>query len=377
LGISTQAEVARIVTYIPQQLGWEVPEKAKEDDKQFHPSPVQKTYRRALEIIESYVQGDSYGWNPENLAKFIISAEETAQLESELEEEPEESEDIIDTVSGPKPSAGPQLSTGPSLNDQKSTQTPGAGPSLGPKLQTGPKLDTGTSGPKMPTLKSPEETDLDNLDQETDRDSNKSEDESDDEEDNNEVNEDIQEQKVNKLLQELTEMERVDVVVSRIPRLFGPTVKEPVIRYCEGIRLQRLSIVGAGKQPISWINPLDAARSMIIMGDPSIDFDYYQYNVNGFTASCTEILKELDRVNHSNVKLTHKFLITQRMKHWIKSIFSVLGIKNNNSYYNYLRYNSSQTFDDSRARKEWDWEPKYSFQQTMKDSLNWYLNTST
>jgi nucleoside-diphosphate-sugar epimerase len=128
-------------------------------------------------------------------------------------------------------------------------------------------------------------------------------------------------------------------------------------------------------QPISWINPLDAARAMIILADTNLSFSRLQYNINGFTASCIDLLEKLDELNHSNLKLKTRILLFQKFKHWFKKVLTLVGKSNDRRYYLHLAYNTRQTFDDTHARKEWNWEPKYDLEKTLKDSLNWYLNT--
>lgn len=379
LGIATQAQVKRIVTYLPQQMGWDIPDNSDEETLPQNSSPMHRSLKQSLKIIKSYHEGEDYGWNPENLAKFIRSAEETSKS-TEASEDGPLGDELNETgsnnnKSGPKgpqmssPSSGPKLSTpssGSSLSGPKMPNTTESGPSTGPKMPTqlsnsqetvsGPQL---SAGPKPST---PQSDTTPNSTQETNNTSTTVEDQV---EKSNEVE---------TLIEEIQELDRINIVLARIPRLLGPSVQEPVVRFCEGIRLQRLTITGSCKQQISWINPLDAARAMIILADDSIEFTRLQYNINGFTASCIEILNKFDEINHSNLQLRIKPLFIERVKHWIKSVLSFIGFSNDRAYFRYLAYNTRQTFDDSQARKEWNWEPKYDLEKTVKDSLNWYLN---
>lgn len=50
-----------------------------------------------------------------------------------------------------------------------------------------------------------------------------------------------------------------------------------------------------------------------------------------------------------------------------------LGFNIEDPYYYYLRFNRKQTFDDSRARKDWNWEPKYNMEKSCQDAMNWFL----
>ena len=162
------------------------------------------------------------------------------------------------------------------------------------------------------------------------------------------------------------------LIIARISRFYGPFDYSITKKICQAIRLQRMTIVGKLRKKISWINPLDAGRAMIIMGDDKVKQG--QYNISGFEATGSELIDTLEQINYSKTKIRRKFFFIANIKAKIKLKVSELGFINRIEFDEIYGLNRSQVFSVTKAQSAWSWKPKYDLIITSKDSLNWFVN---
>ena len=358
LGIASLSKVQKIVIAFPQALGYDLPKTADENELGKTVSPIQKTLRNARETALNYINDESFGWAKTNIAKFAKQAEE-AELRRKEQEAQEKAKEDADTSneedtdsdsSNGGSSSGPSMpSSGPSLGGSSSGPSmPSSGPSLG-----GSSTDGSVSN--LDDVNNSSELELSDTDKVND--DSPSEEEVDTFEDEQ--------------LHEL-KLDRVPLILARLGRIFGPFDPDLTSQYCKGVRLQRMEVFGEIDYQISWINPIDGARAMIILGDPKTEIKPGEFLVNGFNASPREILKTLDKINHSTIDLTINPITKERYKHYLKSIVSKLGFKVEDNYYHYLSFNRRQVFNDYKVRNAIGWEPNYGLKRTAKDAFNWF-----
>lgn len=364
LKIGNEKEVKKIISYIPQKITWDVPLNADEETILIASTDYQKSLLSTLAVAENYMEGKNYDLLQVTNESLKESNEPTLPTAP-----PEEVEvdDEDDSDNGGSEIENSILSHNEEINDENET-APIAPPTLGVEESTGinpPSL----GGPKL-------ESDL----------SQKIESDSEVRPEANPENEDENEEDLLHYDEESNEIETtqinndeildldtsVPLVIARIARFYGPFDEGITKSYCKAIRLQRIKVIGKLKNQISWINPLDAGRAMIIMGDTKVTQN--QYNIIGFNATVMELLIELGNVNHSKTKIRKRFYFTQSLIIKIKSVLGKAGILKQINYEEVFGRNKTQVYSDNKARKSWRWKPKYNLNTTSKDSLNWFVN---
>ncbi|MHA2169055.1 MAG: hypothetical protein ACXACX_11980 [Candidatus Hodarchaeales archaeon] len=309
LGIATHRKVGKIICYTPQLLGWKVIPNSTEESSFQKSSSYHKSIQELLRITKQYWDGEDFGWSVNSIQDLL------SKTQSPSEDEDSNGELV---ASGPVPK-----SSGP---------TP-------PKIE-GPQAPVGLPTPPVVTPEPSEEA----------------------ESESEEVLAD----------DEVLVEERIPVLIARIARLFGPFDRDVTETFCRAIRLQRISVVGKINAPISWCNPNDAGRAMIMLSDK--DIEQGQFLINGFNATPIEILEALDRVNHSSIKMKRQLLIIRKFKHYMLEALGKVGINYNSKYSKLVKLNVTQLFDDQLARNTWGWTPRWDLDSTAKESFNWYVN---
>lgn len=333
LGIATHKKVRKIITYIPQLLGWKVSLNAVEDTIQENSSPYQLSLIEMINIAKKYWSGEDYGWSIDysrDLAEAMVKNEslQNNELSNSKEKDP----------------ANPSVSSGP------------VPPNIGGPISPAGSPISSSSGPQPPSINGPQPPSFGSPGSPQEIDDEKKQVKKD------EINEKEKEE----------EEERIPLVIARIARFFGSFDHYISQSFCQAVRLQRISIVGKVKNPISWCNPVDGGRSMIIMGDKKIQDG--QYFINGFNATPIDILRALDNVNHSTIKITHKPLIFAKMKYNFKKLINKIGLKQTLEYSKLVKLNNLQQFNDQNARESWGWKERWDLESTTKETLNWYVN---
>ncbi|MHA2089465.1 MAG: hypothetical protein ACW98K_01295 [Candidatus Kariarchaeaceae archaeon] len=309
LGIATHRKVGKIICYTPQLLGWKVIPNSTEESSFQKSSSYHKSIQELIRITKLYWDGEDFGWSGDSIQDLLSKN----QSPSEEEDNNEES-----VGSGPVP--------------QSSGPTP-------PNIE-GPQAPVGLPTPPVVTAKPSDET----------------------ESESEEVLVDDEDQVE----------ERIPVLIVRIARLFGPFDRDVTETFCRAVRLQRISVVGKINAPISWCNPNDAGRAMIMLSDK--DIEQGQFLINGFNATPIEILESLDRVNHSSIKMKRQLLIIRKFKHYMLNALGKVGINYHSQYSKLVRLNVTQLFDDKLAQTTWDWTPRWDLDSTAKEAFNWYVN---
>ncbi|MHA2097307.1 MAG: hypothetical protein ACW99A_01365 [Candidatus Kariarchaeaceae archaeon] len=369
LDIGNRKKIRKIISYIPQKISWNIPIGATEETELFPKTKYQKSLSRTLGIVEQYLSKELF----ENTE--ILEIESEIEIEDNNEEIIELKEKSINEIEGNNEEIidlGEE--TVDVIEDEENFENTTSGEipeSLTTKVQP-PSLSTSppslASPPSLsvtpPTLgSSPNQTkDIDPISKKSDK--NKSDQEEEGlEEENDNAMEEIQEE-YNKY--------EVPLVIARVSRFYGPFDYTLTKKICQGVRLQRMSITGKLRREISWINPLDAGRAMIIMGDQKVKEG--QYNISGFNATGSELIAALERVNYSKTKIKRRFFFIANFVIKIKNIFAKMGLVNRIEFNEIYGFNRTQVFSDLKAQTEWNWKPKYDMETTSKDSLNWYVN---
>ncbi len=364
LKIGNEKEVKKIISYIPQKITWDVPLNADEETILFASTDYQKSLLSTLAVAENYMEGKNY-----DLLQVTDESLKESNEPNLPTAPPEEIEvdDEDDSDSGGSEIENSTLSHNEEINDENEA-APIAPPTLGIEESTGinpPSL----GGPKLES----------DLSQKVETDSEVKPEANPENEDENEEDLLYEDEESNEIEtthdsnEEILDLDTsVPLVIARIARFYGPFDEGITKSYCKAIRLQRIKVIGKLKNQISWINPLDAGRAMIIMGDAKVTQN--QYNIIGFNATVMELLIELGNVNHSKTKIRKRFYFIQSLIIKIKSLMGKVGILKQINYEEVFGRNKIQVYSDEKARNSWGWKPKYNLNTTSKDSLNWFVN---
>ncbi|MHA2251638.1 MAG: hypothetical protein ACXAD7_14840 [Candidatus Kariarchaeaceae archaeon] len=333
LGIATHKKIGKIVGYMPQLLGWKTPLNSMENTKSEKTTPYQRSLIEMLNISGKYWNSEDYGWSDDLIQDLV----DKSVLTNTSESDPQSSAPTSPASSGPQaPSSGP---TPPALSGP---QAPSSGPT--PPALSGPQAPSSgptppvSSGPQAPS--SPAELTL------------KEEDGGRDE--------------------QQSAIDRIPLVIARVARFFGPHDNVVTREFCRAVRLQRIEVVGKINKQVSWINPMDAARALIIIGDNPITEG--QFLINGFNASPIELLTSLDQLNHSQITIKHRSLFLEKIKYQVNRLLKTFRLSKGRNLSELLRLNCAQLFDDQLARETWGWKPRFGMRETAKESLGWYVS---
>ncbi|MCE7736031.1 MAG: hypothetical protein GPJ54_14205 [Candidatus Heimdallarchaeota archaeon] len=331
LKVANQKNVKKVVSFLPQKISWNIPDKASEATELIPFTNYQKSLHKTLQMTNLYFEQTLFedviieNENEDEVDIDNGTSDETESAEheeisvNEVSDEEIESQEIVS--SSPKP---PSLQVTPPSLGNSSTSTDSSDEKQSPIADD-------------PTL--------------------------------------IEDNQENSLEVDISEEEPkydVPLVVARISRFYGPFDYTITKKVCQGIRLQRISIVGKLRKKISWINPLDAGRAMIIMGDDKVKQG--PYNITGFEATGSELIEAMEQINYSKTKIRRKLFFISNINTKIKMVFSKLGIINRIEFDEIYGLNRKQVYSDQRAQSEWNWKPKYDLTVTSKDSLNWFVN---
>ncbi len=167
------------------------------------------------------------------------------------------------------------------------------------------------------------------------------------------------------------ELPKAKLAVARLGRIFGSYDHTITVEYCDAVRRGKLTVNGEINKQISWITPIDIGRALIILGDKTVPTG--EYNMNSFIASPLEIIKQLDKQNHSKTLITHLDIKKELWRVKINNLLAGFGIGKMKETVSLFKYNVEQIFPDTEARNRWKWYPRYDFQKAIEDAFLWYI----
>ncbi|MDH5402684.1 MAG: NAD-dependent epimerase/dehydratase family protein [Candidatus Heimdallarchaeota archaeon] len=392
LGVSTYKKAKRIVLYLPQCMSWKIPDNADEETDLIPNTPYQMTLVTSLEIARKYQAGKKYGWKLSNVEK-MDETTENVDVEKPKPTDSKSNTPII-VSSGPKPpTSGPKppvQSSGPALN---SPSLGGPKPPAGFAIEGENKVDKPVNkGPSLGGPKPPADFQSDNENKEKqstvepplnnqNKDSSPSSPQNelndaktpmDDLSNNIEVVEPSEKEAEGE--DDFVDEERVDLIITRIARPFGPFDNSLTKDFCKSIRLERMDIIGTMEFPISFINPLDAGRAMIMLADPAVNTESKEFIINGFITTPVQLIRDLEKLNHSTTELNIESLNKINLITNVKKLLNKIKLQSYPKEAYYKKFNTPQIFDDTLAKNEFKWSPKYDRITTVKDAMNWFVN---
>jgi nucleoside-diphosphate-sugar epimerase len=355
LHIANQKKIKKIVSYLPQKISWDIPDNATEETELIPSTKYQKSLHKTLEAANLYFSQELFkdGNSSTQEVLHLDPPDDVLEVEELTESEPADENKNQDRDNNTEDTEVIEEDEGvdhPSL----AVSPPSLSPSP-PSLAASP--------PSLTTSSEDQETSNPETTESEDQPKSKDEDHSDDDEEPS-------------LSEEMLEFEDigydVPLVIARISRFYGPFDYSITKKVCQSVRLQRMKVIGRLKKKISWINPLDAGRAMIIMADEKVKQG--QYNINGFEATGVELIAAMDEINHSKTRIRRRLYLFSNFIVKFKLILSKLGFVNRIALDEIYGLNKTQVYSDEKARESWKWKPKYNLRTTSKDSLNWFVN---
>lgn len=391
LGVAGLNKVNKVISYLPQQEGWKIPEVATETSIQEEPDKFQKITRKTLKMIDNYWRRNEFGWPSKDIRAWVkqnidkpkypikFYDDEDYGLDEEEEESGEEitEEEVGVETDGKLEETKPEEKL-PSGIDEISDQTE--------ELTELDEMQLLDDENIIDEMVDDEQGELEQLDEELERDETvmekfwrrqrdeiKKRDERkkelDIELDKQKEKEDSDWEKERD--RRRREILRVPLVVGRFGRIFGGYDRRLTLDYCDAIRKGSMTVIGNIDQKISWITPVDMARALIILGDKSVPKG--QFILNSFLASSMEILNELDKINLTKIEMTHLDLSKELRKLRICNFLSKFKLCKHRSERDLMKFNTRQVFTDEKAVKRWNWYPRMTFERACLDAFQWYL----
>jgi len=373
---ANEREVKKIIAYLPQSTGWTIPLNAVEDSIQKNSSIYHKSLLEIENLCKLYWAGDVYFQEKVSADDEMMIDFSDADLLASFEDEFGNTDFNLDPFGSSDEKENDTISpdqTGPSTEDL--TNSP-SDSSPSPDEKENETISPDQTGPSTedliisPSDSSPSPDDpMSSIDEDPTLIESE---EGDDEIPENEPKNGIADESDLELKIEPKQKNTVPLVLARIARFFGPSEPDLTEWFCHSVRLRRIVLIGKSNAKISWINPIDAARAMIILADQKVTNE--QFNVSGFNASAIEILAALDKVNGSNIKVKTKLYGLRIIKLKLKQGLAKLGIGNSIPYFKYYSLNKPQLFSDQKAQKVWKWKPRFGLSATAEESMKWFIN---
>lgn len=317
LHYANEREVSKVVCFIPQSFGWNIPLNSSEETEHTGATIYHEAIRQLYNFCKVYWSGKQYY--------------DATELDTDINVQSISDEDLLKTL---------EMEFGSDKTDISFDAEPEVEAEI--KIETEADTQIKSETETRPPLAS-----------------------------NLEDNDD--EPILDVVLQEDTKNNNhVPLLIARIARFFGPFEEYITEKFCFGVRLRRLLLNGKAVQTISWIHPIDAARSMVLLADQDLPND--EFLINGFNASGTEIVVALDRANGSKTIVKSKSYTFQLLKLKLKGLLKKLGVVNRVDYASLFRMNKPQLFTDEKAIQTWKWKPRYNLDETAADAMDWFIN---